>query len=70
MEKDKLKKELFEKRDNLAESLRINESKIKELREKFEISINPLKKHFLDLRRELEDVRSKLYDLGISEEDC
>ena len=63
--------EYLRQRENLAESIRIRDKEIKELREEFENSIiGDKKKHLSELIKLMEDVRSKLYELGVDIEDC
>lgn len=64
------KQTLFTQRDSLAESIRIRDKEIEELRTEFEKSIEPKKKHLNKLRDLIEEVRTKLYRLGVSIEDC
>ena len=62
--------EYLRQRENLAESVRIRDKEIKELRQEFEESLKPKIKHLNELIEILEDVRSKLYELGVNIEDC
>ena len=67
---EETKEKLFEQRDNLAESVNIRRTEINELREEFEKSIGQKKRHLNELIILLEDVRTKLYRLGVLAEDC
>ena len=62
--------EYLRQRENLAESIKIRDKEIKELREKFENSIGDKKKHLNELIKLIGDVRSKLHELGVPAEDC
>jgi len=64
------KQTLFTQRDSLAESIRIRDKEIEELRDEFEKSIESKKKHLNELRGLIEEVRSKLCRLGVPIEDC
>jgi len=64
------KQTLLTQRDSIAESIRMRDKEIEELRDEFEKSIESKKKHLNELRDLIEEVRSKLYRLGVPAEDC
>ena len=56
--------ELYEKRENFAKSLSIRYQEIEDLRKDFELRLEPKRKHIEELRNNLGDVESELFELG------
>lgn len=67
---DKKVGELFSERDRLMDEIKNVEGLVREREDKLEISLKPVKDRIRKLFDKVNEVRFKLYEQGVSAEDC